>query len=175
MACACFYLNHDGCDPLVCPDGQGFLPSQECTCAATETVKAEYPDWATDEQITIAYEHGKENWEANTAAAEAAANAIGVTDTEDTSTADDADADADTATDDGVTKPDEWPACDESLTCSDEAFYLNKLACKCFTKTHCQDTTCADGEDLIPTEFCACATFADIKALYPDWVDGDDV
>ena len=144
------------------------MPSQECTCDADDTVKAEYPTWATAEQITLAYDAGKVNWEANTATAEAAANVVDVTDGSVTN------GDGVVDTDTPVTKPDVWPACDASITCESD-FYLNRLACVCFAKTYCQDAGCSVEEDLLPTEQCQCATQSDIRAIYPDWADLTDV
>ena len=74
LTCNCHYISHDSCE-LQCPDGQGFMPQTECTCAATETVKAEYPTWATDEDKKKAYDNGIVNWTANTATAKAEAEA----------------------------------------------------------------------------------------------------
>ena len=51
------------------------MPATECTCADTATVRAEYPTWATDDDIKNAKEHGLENWTKNKAAAKAEAEA----------------------------------------------------------------------------------------------------
>ena len=69
-----------------------------------------------------------------------------------------------------------WPVCDSSLTCS-TGFYLNRLACKCFASSHCNESElkCGDGEDLNPLEYCSCTTYAEIKALYPDGASFADV
>ena len=71
--------------------------------------------------------------------------------------------------------PTTWPACDADAptSCSDDS-YLNPVACKCFVKIRCSDE-CAEGSDLIPTEACTCAPFADIKALYPSWVNSGEI
>lgn len=45
------------------------MPNAECTCAATDTVRAVYPTWASDDDIKQAEQSGKENWVKNTAAA----------------------------------------------------------------------------------------------------------
>ena len=157
MACKCFYLSHTDCD-LVCPDGQDFNPSQECTCEDADTIKAEYPEWTTPEQIVLAYDNGKANWTKNTAAVAAAADGT-------------ADTGADTAADG---RPDVWPACDAAITCTSD-FYLNKLTCACFIQAHCSDAGCAADQDLLPTAACECAAKTDIRALYPSWSTVEDV
>ena len=70
---------------------------------------------------------------------------------------------------DSIVTPFVWPECDASLNCSsDDGFYLNKLACKCFATEHCKENTCIEGvEDLSPLEYCGCMGYEEIKALYP--------
>ena len=166
------------------------MPDAECTCSATDTVRAVYPTWASDDDISKAAQNGKENWVKNTAAAAAEAETKGIDFTTDTNSNETTNTDStstttgeDTGNSDGsstsdVTTTDEqkfvWPVCDSALTCQ-SGFYLNRLACKCFAMAHCNDLKCDTGSDLNPLELCTCATFAAIKDLYPTGVSLTDV
>ena len=71
--------------------------------------------------------------------------------------------------------PSTWPTCDKSSSQCAGGKYLNPLACECFAIVQCSNGGCASGQDLLPTEECECAPYADIVALFPSGITGDDV
>ena len=73
-----------------------------------------------------------------------------------------------------TTDPSTWPACasDAPTVCND-GYYLNPVACKCFTIIRCSDECEAGLSALIPTESCTCKPYSDIQALYPAWASGE--
>ena len=71
--------------------------------------------------------------------------------------------------------PATWPLCEAALTeTCDSGSYRNLLACKCFYVVQC-DTECPEGEALSPAEECTCASFAEIKELFPEDAELEDV
>lgn len=112
------------------------MPDAECTCSATDTVRAVYPTWASEDDIKKAAQNGKENWVKNTAAATTEAETKGIDFNSDTnvkegegstsntdstsSTTGDTGSSDDASTSDVTTTDDKkfvWPVCDSALTC----------------------------------------------------------
>ena len=71
--------------------------------------------------------------------------------------------------------PTDWPVCEAALTeTCDSGLYRNLLACKCFYVVQC-DEPCPEGEALSPAEECTCASFDEIKELFPEGSALEDV
>ena len=67
-----------------------------------------------------------------------------------------------------------WEECIEYLGCV-PGFFFNELACNCLASELCRDKVCPDGEDLIPTALCKCATYEKIKSIYPEGTTQESV
>ena len=65
-----------------------------------------------------------------------------------------------------------WPVCDASLSC-EEGFYLNELACKCFSLAQCL-SPCPKFN--MPTSPCGCTDdYSEYLALFPHWATEDNI
>lgn len=69
---------------------------------------------------------------------------------------------------------DSWEECLEYLGCV-TGFFFNELACTCLASELCRDYECPEGEDLIPTATCRCATYEKIKSIYPEGSTQEEV
>ena len=57
LACECFEM--DECR-MGCPEDQALIPTERCTCAPREEIRALFPEWASDEDVSRSMREGLE-------------------------------------------------------------------------------------------------------------------
>mmetsp|Transcript_18636 Transcript_18636/g.25132 ORF Transcript_18636/g.25132 Transcript_18636/m.25132 type:complete len:215 (-) Transcript_18636:649-1293(-) len=130
---------------MICPPGQGMHPASGCDCVPLEEIRALYPAWATDADISQSNVEGM-------------STIFPPPIPEPTP----------------VVKPDYWPACNTFAPC-EEGSWLNELACSCMQSYECNQVCPKNQVMDPFEGGCSCIEEEALMGKFPEWASMKDV